>query len=120
MKRMSIVSGLEASVASMMPWESLTSVSWPPPRSPLPLIVLSTLVSVTSALVPWMTFSALSDNDHMAAAGERNALLNDQQISLVAGGVQFDGAGVIDCPAQRQDGRRRRSASCPAFSVTGA
>ena len=40
----------------------------------------------------------------MAAAGERNTLLNDQEISLVAGGVQFDRAGIIDCPAQRQMG----------------
>ena len=39
---------------------------------------------------------------HMPAADQRNARPNDQQIGLVAGGVQFDRAGIVDCPAQRE------------------
>ena len=89
-------------VASIVP--SLTSVICPSPSCPAPEMVLSTLVNVTLGSVPKIAFALLSDSVSCAAALQRDAVLDQLEIGLVAGRIERDRAGVVDDAAERQHG----------------
>ena len=72
------------------------------PICPTPEIVLSTFVSVVVEVVPRIDVRGAIRQSELATALESDAIADDLKLRLVSGGVQRDGAGIVDRAAERQ------------------